>query len=236
MAAGSTGFGAFLRAFTGRWLILMSGAPSVPFALLALFLSNGSLQAVFGVLSAACALAACFLAWREERRRVLDLEERLRPKLDLVVDPTCQNCAYGDPFSGEFEWRISIGLRNPGGTTVRAVRLVLLSLRHPNGDPVEHFRTPVALGNVSELHPGGPAHAAHVPFITAVVTTGSAMVIHTEGSPSRLIRANYNGRLQAQALDVSPTEIEFTFVFDQLLGAAPTLTLGGTMRTPSASG
>lgn len=69
-----------------EWAALMSGAFSVPFAALAVF-ANSIYQQLIWLVAALLAAAACaYFIWREERKKVIALQERLAPKLKLQFD------------------------------------------------------------------------------------------------------------------------------------------------------
>jgi hypothetical protein len=64
-----TSFFAFLRAFGGSWLTLMSGPLTVPLVVLA-FLVPGLYKPLFAVLAIISGVFASYRVWRSERKRV----------------------------------------------------------------------------------------------------------------------------------------------------------------------
>jgi hypothetical protein len=82
-------FKAFLRAFGGKWFTGMSGPLTVPFALLALFVDQKYLKALFGILAVLCAGFSSYWVWKTERESVQARQAELneeqakqgRPKL-----------------------------------------------------------------------------------------------------------------------------------------------------------
>lgn len=73
-----TNFRSFIGAFTANWLAAVSGGLSVPFALLALYVSNGYQKTLWGILALAGAVTASYRIWsdksRELERATADLE------------------------------------------------------------------------------------------------------------------------------------------------------------------
>jgi hypothetical protein len=93
-----TDLSAFFGAFRQRWLTLMSGAASVPFAFASAFLS--SWQQVLSVAAAALFFFyAAFLVWRTDYRRANELDARLKPKFRVGFEPNSDGIfrtpAYG---------------------------------------------------------------------------------------------------------------------------------------------
>jgi hypothetical protein len=79
----------FAKAFSGSWVSKMSGPPTVPFALAALFFPQTWLKALFAVLAITCAIFSSYAVWAVERTTAkksadkLDLIESARPKICL---------------------------------------------------------------------------------------------------------------------------------------------------------
>jgi hypothetical protein len=67
----------FLRALSVGWLTAMSGAASVPFTLLAIYVSDVPIKALWGVLALLCLWAAAFQVWKRERIARNLVEDRL---------------------------------------------------------------------------------------------------------------------------------------------------------------
>lgn len=70
----------FAKAFSGNWLAWMSGAPSVPFAIYALFAPEQQ-KALFVALAFLCVLLAAFWVWRKERKAALAVFQQYERKL-----------------------------------------------------------------------------------------------------------------------------------------------------------
>jgi len=81
----------FLRAISQRWLALMSGALSVPFGALSLWVSTDSQKAAWGLLALVAAVFTIYLIWAAEREKRNDAESKLdlllsRPKPDITCE------------------------------------------------------------------------------------------------------------------------------------------------------
>jgi hypothetical protein len=72
----------FLKAWVSDWLTLMSGAPTVPLALLALYVSSKPYRLLYGTLALFCAAFTSYRIWFKER---LALEaERAKNRLPRI--------------------------------------------------------------------------------------------------------------------------------------------------------
>jgi len=72
----------FFKAFSGDWLALMSGPPTVPLTIAAFFVPNHLLRVLFGCLAVLCAFVASFRVWARERTKVEEeIAKRGRPEL-----------------------------------------------------------------------------------------------------------------------------------------------------------
>lgn len=78
---------AFLRAFGSHWADYMSGAPSVPAAIAALYVENRTAQFLLWITAAFSIVLVAYLMWRRERIAVISLSERFIPKLVARFDP-----------------------------------------------------------------------------------------------------------------------------------------------------
>jgi hypothetical protein len=68
----------FFKAFSGDWLALMSGPPTVPLTIAAFFVPNRLLRVLFGCLAVLCAFVASFRVWARERTKVEEEIKELR--------------------------------------------------------------------------------------------------------------------------------------------------------------
>jgi hypothetical protein len=66
----------FARAFYGHWAEAVSGGFSVPFTAAAIF-AEGAWQVGFGLLAIGSAWFAGYGMWRAERRKTIELSDRL---------------------------------------------------------------------------------------------------------------------------------------------------------------
>ena len=114
---------AYLFALTPRVFVSMSGPLTVPFAVLALYVDNAWLKALFGGLAIICVLFAGYLVWRHERMRanraddrVEALEVKLRPGLVFAMGDCCININEGS---------VRIGVQNPSPISVREARVYM---------------------------------------------------------------------------------------------------------------
>lgn len=81
-----SGLSAFLAAFRNRWLSLMSGSASVPFAIGAVFFNDW--QQILCLIAAGCFFFfASFLVWKAERDRADGLAMQFVPKLGVTESP-----------------------------------------------------------------------------------------------------------------------------------------------------
>ena len=158
---------AYLYALIPRVFVSMSGPLTVPFAVLALYVDNAWLKALFGVLAMICVLFAGYLVWRHERMRanrsddrVEALEVKLRPGLVFAMGDCCIN-----------EGSVRIGVQNPSPISVRAARVYMTiptlgiqgiilswSSAKEDGEPIDvhhgpHFHTGLIAGVYTD--PGG---------------------------------------------------------------------------------
>jgi hypothetical protein len=79
--------GSFIKAFWDSWSASMSGGLSVPFAALGIYYDQWQ-RPVFLTMAFAFLIVAAYLIWKAERTKVLELTERVTPKLDLFFDTT----------------------------------------------------------------------------------------------------------------------------------------------------
>jgi hypothetical protein len=80
-----TTFPEYLWAFTGRWSVLMTSAPSVPAAIAAAFAPNWIARIVFAATAVICFLVSSFLVWRNEREKRAEAETELARQNDPIL-------------------------------------------------------------------------------------------------------------------------------------------------------
>lgn len=83
----------------------MSGAPSVPLGLIGYFIENDALRIILFGTAAVCIVISGYLIWRHERLSVIDLTEKITPKLSISKnDETPVRFQY----LNETTWRVSV--------------------------------------------------------------------------------------------------------------------------------
>jgi hypothetical protein len=98
--ADQSNFWHYVRAFWQRWFTFMSGAPSVPAAILAVYVENTTAKIVLGITAVICFVLSGFLVWRIERQKVVDLERKLTPSITVGYDPRIPQCKATPLFKG----------------------------------------------------------------------------------------------------------------------------------------
>jgi hypothetical protein len=73
----SASFVNYLRSFGVRWFTAMSGPLSVPLAVAAILVTNGTAKSVLGITAMGCIVFASYWTWRVERESVFVLRERV---------------------------------------------------------------------------------------------------------------------------------------------------------------
>jgi hypothetical protein len=106
---------AYVQALCSRTLVLMSGSLSVPFALLGLYFPNAWAKSLFGVMAILALFGSLYFLWRDERRRVVQLEgmvavlnDSLTPKVKFLLLEDC--CHRGS--------LLAVGVGNPSAKTL----------------------------------------------------------------------------------------------------------------------
>jgi hypothetical protein len=150
----------FVRSFGGHWFNYMSGAPSVPAAIIALYVSNPITEVLLWLTAAACVVLSSYLVWRVERLKVIELSGRLAPKLEAsfnadkrgivdAIDREFINIA-GTSVSYIQETKakyLRLCLRAATDVTVRGceVYIVALEKRRNGGEVFIHIMVPQAI-------------------------------------------------------------------------------------------
>jgi hypothetical protein len=150
----------FVRAYFTNWFAVMSGGPSVPAAILAVYVQNDTARyLLWGTVGLAFLLSAYFV-WREERLKVIELDIRNRAEAvrlrvaELITEGAGlrnEACDEYDPFpdSGWVGWTSRQALWH---------RVVLAELKKASPADAEWYRT---LNEVPEplipanIHMGG---------------------------------------------------------------------------------
>lgn len=101
----------FIRAVCANWLALMSGAPSVPFALWALFAPEHQ-RLLFAILAFASLLIASYFIWKRERLAFLEYRKTREPKLRMALEQINSHQTPNDTASTSMLLVLSV--RNTG--------------------------------------------------------------------------------------------------------------------------
>lgn len=121
----------FLKALSSDWLILMSSAPTVPLAVLALYVSSPLYRLLYGVLAVICAGFACFRVWREER---IALESEQAKNQLPVIEAELER-VYIDPLGTRcVNVFVLATLHNLNAVIPTAIKSYELSLRKEGKD------------------------------------------------------------------------------------------------------
>jgi hypothetical protein len=89
----------FIRAILAGWATRMTGPVSVVAALASVFFSNTAARITTAVTAFLCAAYTAYAVWEAQRRKVVALEEKLDPKLNLHFDPEHPSCVSRVPGS-----------------------------------------------------------------------------------------------------------------------------------------
>src|SRR5258708_30055807 len=135
----ATNFRNFLTAFTGSWLATVSGALSVPFAIIALYVSNWYQKILWGVLAIAGALYASYLVWSEKNQALEELRTQFQSEKARNTRPILRGtilqmyvAPYRDPtVAGGIRFDVYLYIKavihndSPCQTTIRSFGLAV---------------------------------------------------------------------------------------------------------------
>jgi len=82
-------FGRFLKSILSEWGSALSGIPSIPFAIAALFVTGPRQRLLYAFLAMACAIYSSYRTWAKEYRRAEELSQQLthdKPRFGVEVD------------------------------------------------------------------------------------------------------------------------------------------------------
>jgi hypothetical protein len=196
----STSISSFLRAFGGRWFTLMSGPPTVPLAIIALYVENGLLRSLFVVLAVVCGAFSCYWVWRDERTARIAAEGRLKSRLKFVIEDCCRRQAS----------LALVGVANQSAVSVEDARVYITIPKLQLDDRVLNW-SGMEPDTGWNIHPG-PGHAHTDPFLFAgddgrfIVRTAYSGLVYVEPG-------DYVAELCVRGRNVAATtaKIEFTF-------------------------
>jgi hypothetical protein len=124
-----------------QWVALSSGLASFLIGVWAHLKHQPDVDPwLFWVITALCLVAACFLAWRDERRAREILEQAMRPRLSLRFDPTRAPYVQEIPSGNTTLRYFRVGVQNDSHVDVSGIRIVLESCNFPTkpGINLEH--------------------------------------------------------------------------------------------------
>jgi hypothetical protein len=160
MSEGKPSIGEFLLAFSRSWLPLLCGVLSIPFAAVAAFAESIPSRLIWTTVAIIAFLTSSYLIWKKERTTVIDLRERLRPKLRLsfdMNDPGCKESGSSDAM--KWDW-YRIRVEADGATSIKDCRGRLISVKTSSRSIVsgENPNFSFAFGGSVEktIHPGVP--------------------------------------------------------------------------------
>lgn len=113
----SDNFQSFVRAFWPNLFALMSGGPSVPAAIAALYVDPLWAKILLWITVATCLVFAAYFVWRSERRKVMEMTEKLRPKIKYSFSMTDAGC-YRPNSVITFTYVEASGIPHHEGTTL----------------------------------------------------------------------------------------------------------------------
>jgi hypothetical protein len=132
MASGPLEYG---KAFTSRLLTAMSGAASVPFAAMGLWLGEGWQVPLFYGLAALCLVLASYLVWKVERDRADKLSARLQPRISVGA-PRIQEAKTS---SGDYDLYVQVPVSCATDASIEDCRAHFLSVEINKGLPDEQI-------------------------------------------------------------------------------------------------
>lgn len=116
-------FRTFASTFWRNWFALMSGSPSVPLAMLAIYLESTVAKIGLWLTAAACLIGSAYQLWKPERTKVLELQGQLaKIREDRPLSFTGLSLEhFVQPRPPRGPWiidRISLGFENTGAERI----------------------------------------------------------------------------------------------------------------------
>jgi hypothetical protein len=127
----------FLRVFRTQWLAAMSGAFSVPFATLAVFADSRFAQLIWVGLAVGSSWFAAYKVWGSEHKQILELEERLRPKIKVLG-----MIEHRDSFNGVRTFEMEIKNDSEDELTNCLAKVTAINLFKMNPDGAQDYSAP----------------------------------------------------------------------------------------------
>lgn len=188
---------AFASAFRTHWFAAMSGGFSVPFTALSVIVDNKWTQFIFAFLAFSAVWVAAYRIWKPERERVLDLEERARPRLKCSFNANDLGCKRPNVSLGTQDGAVRcdwyrLKVETASNVPVSGCQGRLVEILRA-GNPVfsgEKITLPFAYGSEPDataktIHPGV---AEHLDFLA--VTYDNRILLTAHGQLSGSINWN----------------------------------------------
>jgi hypothetical protein len=139
-------FGQWLKSVFRHWIVLLGCAAIAAFQLIYGIWNQSWPPVVTWLILLVCLLVAVFLSWRDEHKRAFDLEERIRPQMQISGGRSVDKCCI---WGGEtFYFRAR--LESLGVEPIHKVEAHITEIRK-DGEPVELFEVAQLM-----MHPGCP--------------------------------------------------------------------------------
>jgi hypothetical protein len=144
-------------------------------------------------------------------------------KIYVEFDPNCERCVVVENAGAGGPWGRSLwlGLRTRG-PTLNQVSATLLDLepRRPVG---ASLALPAQFNGLGLLNPSGRRHVQHIKLLTKDDGTNNILTIMTATPVAVIDDRTFTARLQVQAQNVSPTEVELSVLPDTEIPVFPTV-------------
>lgn len=143
MAEASPGLIEFFLAIWRRWGPLMSGVFSVPFGALSAFSDSAYGRIIWGGMAITAFGTAAYLIWANERKTVVELQNKIKPKLNVsfnMNDPHCvrRNVLLANGSHGDW-YRVKVESINDANVDHCSARLLDV---HRGTSPIFEGETP----------------------------------------------------------------------------------------------
>jgi hypothetical protein len=87
----------FIRAFWPNWFALMSGGPSVPAAMSALYVDELWAKIALWITAFTCLVLSAYFVWRPERKKIIELHDKISPKITCSFSADIHGCIENTP-------------------------------------------------------------------------------------------------------------------------------------------
>lgn len=202
-------FALFVRGWGSRWFIYMSGAPSVPAAIAAVFVQSKTAQVLLIVTAIFSFVLASFFVWREQYRKTVALEETIRPKLKWSFSRAVPGCVTNTNVYAPWQRASAPGQRGVP-TTYYRIKV--------EADKISHVDA--CYGRLLTVTRNGDTVLAgeilQLPFAPANAEDATSKTIN-EGVPEFLdVLASFNGNVVVATRDFTyPASINMAELFSK---------------------